>query len=169
MLNVNEEGVFVNEQHKKLFETFGLFRKLSFASILPDLSHGEYMTLLVVGGCDKNGRHKGIKVSTLAKKLNVSSPAVSRTIKGLEDRNFLVRTVDREDRRHTYVELTDEGRRVLGEAEKLFSEFSSSVLEKMGTKDMERLNSYLLKLYEVSKEEILLRKYRNGKEKEENE
>jgi len=148
----------VNEQHKKLFETFGLFRKLSFASILPNLSHGEYMTLLVVGGCDKNGRHKGIKVSTLAKKLNVSSPAVSRTIKGLE-----------EDRRHTYVELTDEGRRVLGEAEKLFSEFSSSVLEKMGTKDMERLNSYLLKLYEVSKEEILLRKYRNGKEKEENE
>ena len=52
---------------------------------------------------------RGVYVSALAGRMRVSPPAVSRMLRGLEQRGLVDRAVDRADRRNTYVMLTPAG------------------------------------------------------------
>ena len=46
-------------------------------------------------------------------------PAISRTLKGLEERGYVERNINKNDRRNTYVELTAEGERLTEEARQI--------------------------------------------------
>lgn len=57
---------------------------------------------------DKGGDGK-ITISELAAKAGVLPSAISRTLRGLEEKGYIVRNVNQKDRRNTYVELTAKG------------------------------------------------------------
>ena len=87
----------------------------------------------------------------------------------LEERGFIIRTVNKKDRRNISVSLTEQGADRLAEAEQILEEFQESVFGSMGTENMHRLIKYFQKLQEVMEKEIELRKYRKEADYKENE
>ena len=87
-------------------------------------------------------------------------PAVSRTLKTLEDKGYIERDVNKADRRNTYVKLTASGEQKQEECEQIMSSFAHAVISKIDRDDMEQLIDCLNELYEASREEIEDRKMR---------
>lgn len=110
-----------------------------------------------------------IRISDIVKHLKIPAPAVSRTMNSLEERGFIIRTVNKKDRRNISVSLTEQGAARLAEAEQILEEFQESVFGSMGTENMHRLIKYFQKLQEVMEKEIELRKYRKEADYKENE
>ncbi len=87
-----------------------LARQVELAVGTVDLTLAQYRVLGILGdGCEA--------ASTLAKKLAVSRPSVTGVVDGLVARGLVIRGGDESDRRRVSVDLTDEGRRVLAEAD----------------------------------------------------
>lgn len=148
----------------KHLETFHLFRKLNFTSIMPNISNGEFVTLMLINKNQGDNPEEGVRTCYLAEKLQVAAPAVSRTIRTLESKELVRRMIDEKDRRNIHVRLTDKGTEVLNETEEIMNDFFSKVAERIGHENMEKINSHLRNLYEVSKEELENRKYSDRKE-----
>lgn len=55
------------------------------------------------------GENGKITSSELAAKTKTLPPAVSRTLRGLEEKGYVERSVDKKDRRNTYISLTEKG------------------------------------------------------------
>lgn len=106
-----------NEQIPRadLFDTVGraaarLGRQVDAALANVDLSAAQYRMLFQLSD--------GAEASTtLARKLEVSAPSVTAVVDGLVNRSLIRRTHSELDRRRVSLELTDEGRRVLAEAD----------------------------------------------------
>ena len=79
---------------------------------------------------------------------------MSRTLRSLEEKNYVERMVCEGDRRNVYVRVTEEGKEVLNECNRILSELLKSVTEKMGEEDMNRLIGYLNKLEQIAELEI---------------
>lgn len=54
-------------------------------------------------------RERELQVSTLVARLHLSASRITRLLEALENRGYLVRSIDREDRRNILVRLTDKG------------------------------------------------------------
>ena len=104
--------------------------------------------------CLKNPEKKGMYVWEIAEKAKVRPPAVSRLLKGLEQRNLIVRSIDSKDRRNIYVGLTDEGCELWEEAAGKFSRFSDEVAKKMGKEDMTEIIRLVNKLSDIIEKEL---------------
>ena len=164
----------MKQEIRELFRTFESFRKLNVSSILPNLTHGEFAILKAVSCCmnesgKESDKQSEIRISDIVKHLKIPAPAVSRTMNSLEERGFIIRTVNKKDRRNISVSLTEQGADRLAEAEQILEEFQESVFGSMGTENMHRLIKYFQKLQEVMEKEIELRKYRKEADYKENE
>lgn len=95
-----------------------------------------------------------VTVSEVVRYMRVAAPAVSRTLRSLEEKNYVERMVCEGDRRNVYVRVTEEGKEVLNECNRILSELLKSVTEKMGEEDMNRLIGYLNKLEQIAELEI---------------
>ena len=85
---------------EEFLKTINRFGKIKYELLFHNVSRREYEMLAVMERfMHESGNRKGIYVSELAKILRVSSPAVSRMIGILETKGFIVRDVDKEDRR----------------------------------------------------------------------
>ena len=93
--------------------------------------------------------------------MRVAAPAVSRTLRSLEEKNYVERMVCEGDRRNVYVRVTEEGKEILNECNRILSELLKSVTEKMGEEDMNRLIGYLNKLEQTAELEIEKRRQLN--------
>ena len=89
------------------FGVMNAFRSINMFSLLP-LSRQEYMVMFVISKKQETDP-EGCTVSAVAKKMRVPQPAVSRTLRGLENNGYIQREVCRTDRRNTYVTLTETG------------------------------------------------------------
>ena len=146
----------MNELSGELFRSLHQFSKLKMRTIAAGVSQSDFMTLMMIQkGNKKNG---GITISELAKKLHVLASAMSRTLKGLEDRKLVERVTRKDDRRNTYVHLTKQGEELLCKIQQNLDDFMETVIEKVGEEDILQLVSCLDKLYETSRQEIELRK-----------
>ncbi|HTY38292.1 MAG TPA: MarR family winged helix-turn-helix transcriptional regulator [Bacteroidota bacterium] len=67
-------------------------------------------------------------VKRLSELINVSSTRSSKILKDLEEREFVTRLLDAEDRRKEQVILTDRGKRAVEEIVSLYSEVGSELL-----------------------------------------
>ena len=79
------------------FGVMNAFRGLNVFSLLP-LSRQEYMLMFLVFRHRKTNP-EGCTVSTLTRLMRVPQPAVSRTLRGLENNGYIRREVCREERR----------------------------------------------------------------------
>ena len=92
--------------------------------------------------------------------------AVSRSLRTLEEKGCILRSVNRDDRRNIYVEVTDTGRELLKEVEEILSDFADAVFGQLGEGTIEQLNQYLCRLLQTAKEELERRKYTSKPEQE---
>lgn len=134
------------------------FHKLHMGDLVPDITKLEGMTMAAIKHC--SGEKEELTVSELTTKLKAKGPAVSRTLKTLEDKGYIERDVNKADRRNTYVKLTASGEQKQEECEQIMSSFAHAVISKIDRDDMEQLIDCLNELYEASREEIEDRKMR---------
>lgn len=149
----------MKEEYSELFAAFVQFRKLHISSIIPELSHSEFVTMKHIACANKKClTGEKVKVSMISKAQRVNITAVSRTLKGLEEKGYIRRFVSEKDRRITYVELTGEGTVVLEEAEKKMDGFTEAILSRLGEEDILQLTAFMNRIYEAAEQEIDKRK-----------
>ena len=134
------------------------FHKLPLSLLFHDMTKMEAMTLVKIECHNRQKGENTLTITELAEKMNVKAPAISRTLKALEDKRLVERTVNQADRRNTHVRLTEPGKKTLAECERMMDDFAGAIVRRMNREDLERLVGYLNELYRISDEEIALRK-----------
>ena len=151
--------------YRRLFTTMSQFHKLRFGDLFPDMTKMDSMTLMAIAQFNCNEERK-ITTSGLAERMQVQPSAISRTLRNLEEKGFIERTINKADRRNTYVELTEQGNVVLKECKNTVDELLEAVFSKMQREDMERLITYLDELQRITKTEIEIRSQKKGRKQE---
>lgn len=164
MLRIDKVVSLVNELYGRFFSAMHQFQRLKIGDMFPDMTKGDCMALMAIERINRKKEDGILTVSELAEHMEVQASAVSRTLKSLEDKDFIERTVNRSDRRNTYVSLTSQGQEEVRRIEKTMGDFSKAVITRMNEDDMQRLITYLDELYRVAKEELELRRHQNRKE-----
>ena len=143
----------------RLFKIFHRFHQLQRSDLMPEeISRNDFATLMCIEHVGNKSESFAVSISTLAKALMVSTPAVSRTIRGLEERGLVLREIDTKDRRNTFVKITDRGKNILRLSEQKMNDFTSTVMKNMKQEDMERLLEYLEQFLDTACEELERRK-----------
>ena len=153
----------MDKLYEELFRSMNQFRKLKFAEMFPMISRTDFFVMCTIMDKGENGQ---ITISELASRAKMLPSAISRTLKGLEERGYVERNVNKNDSRNTYVELTEAGRQLTEEARQTMSDFGKSVMSQVDEADMKRLISYLDNIYHIAEKEIENRKWQDRKEKE---
>jgi len=131
------------------------FMKTNMNELFVDITREEFFMLEMIGRhTEGDNSHKGINVSELARKLGVSSPAVSRMLKYLESKQLIHRQADKMDRRNTCVFLTTEGYKARSATMKIIGEFSDKIIAYMGMEEMITLLTLWNKLADVFEIEL---------------
>ena len=153
----------MDKLYEEMFRAMNQFRKLKFAEMFPKLCKTDFFVMCTIMDKGDNGQ---ITISELASRAKMLPSAISRTLKGLEERGYVERNINKNDRRNTYVELTAEGERLTEEARQIMADFGKSVMAQVDGEDMKRLISYLDNIYHIAENEIENRKWQDRKEKE---
>ncbi len=82
-------------------------------------------------------------VAEIAAQLNVSVPAISRTLKKLEAKQYIKRTANENDRRIVHIALSEKGEQVLLKNFRTITDIMDKVLAKFTDEELETM----LKLY----------------------
>lgn len=144
--------------HQRMMEVFFRFHKLKIFRILPEISQSDVCLLAKLMVVRENqGERQGIRVSELAEKLELSVPSVSRTLNHLEKKGYVTRYEGINDRRITYVCLTDKGRDILEKVDTVMRDYWGTVISRMDPVTMEHLMDGIDEFYRVAEEELLKR------------
>lgn len=115
-------------------------RKIHWGAELEVMTQAEFMAVSAIHhGQEAQPDKPGIYVSALAEDLMVSVSMVSKMLRSLEKKGWILRTVDPESRRNTFVSLTDAGRALLAEEARRASALNQRVEEMMGRENITRL------------------------------
>ena len=147
--------IIINDKFEELFKAMHQFHKLRLGDIMPDISGADFWTMRNIMDKGEDGK---ITISELAKKTRVLLSAISRTLKRLEEKGYVERTVNKNDRRNTYVEITDRGREVAQKVREIMRDYGEAVLSKFDEEELSMLISYLNNIYDIAKKEIEVRK-----------
>lgn len=145
----------LDKTQEAFIKTAGRFGKMKYEFLFCNLSKREYeMLSVLLRFMNDNNEKRGMYVSELARKLRVSSPAVSRMIGALEGRGYIGRDVDKEDRRNTFVYLTDKGIRAKEENEERMHSLMQRVMARMGEEDMKEFIKLFNRFADIMEEEL---------------
>ena len=160
----------MNELYKQVFRAMEQFHKLRIGDMIEDISKGECVTLMVLAKSDRKEEGK-LNVSELADLTKSEPSAISRILKGLEEKGYIARMINAKDRRNTYVALTEQGKEKTREIEDTFHSFGEAVVSRLKAEDVQRMIEVLDETYQIAVEEIKLRKVEKeagGKKNEQN-
>ena len=143
-------GVFKmqTDDKYKLVEQFRRMRQ--FMNSIPlktGISHSEFCLLNII--MDSSDHTDGMTVSAIAAELDVTPPAVSRSLKSLESRGLVTRETNLINRRNTMVRLTESGRELLEYSRKQMDVMMERVHEKMGEERKNQLCDLLAEMTEI--------------------
>ena len=127
------------------------------------LKQNEFMLLFNLKNL-KDPDSRGIRVSELSSKLQITSAAVTQVINSLEDKGFVERLADPKDRRVVLIELTTQGEDLVKLAYKDHVEYLSGLIGFLGEQDSKELIRLLSLALTYAKEK---RKEKEEKESEE--
>ena len=149
--NINTENMSYSQ---KFAAIIARMHKLKFGNMLTGVSEIEFKTMSAISRISKSG---DVKVSDIARYLELSAPAVSRTMKSLEEKEYIERQTDKQDRRNTFVKLTAKGEEQLKAWMKIFEEFSEAIFARLGDEKSNQLLEDLEAFVKASKEEMKAR------------
>lgn len=133
----------------KLVEQFRRMRQ--FMNSIPlrtGISHSEFCLLHIIVE-DSSDSGDGMTVSAIAAALDVTPPAVSRSLKSLESRGLVTRETNLINRRNTMVRLTEKGRELLEDSRRQMDTVMERVNEKMGEERKNQLCELLSEMTEI--------------------
>lgn len=133
----------------KLVEQFRRMRQ--FMNSIPlrtGISHSEFCLLHIIVE-DSSDSSDGMTVSAIAAALDVTPPAVSRSLKSLESRGLVTRETNLINRRNTMVRLTEKGRELLEDSRRQMDTVMERVNEKMGEERKNQLCELLSEMTEI--------------------
>ena len=137
----------MKDAFEKLFRAVHQFKKLNVSDLVPGLSSSEFSVMGAILQMGENGK---ITSSELAAKTKTLPPAVSRTLRGLEEKGYVERSVDKKDRRNTYISLTEKGWKKGEEVRDRMQDFGCSVMSQLKEEEWEKYkeeHSDLIKIY----------------------
>lgn len=144
--------MMMHPEHHAFFEMMQQFRSLNLLATLP-LPRQDYMVLYAIS-CLQKEHPDACTVSMITKKMRIPQPAVSRTLRNLENGGYLQREVCRSDRRNTYVLLTDAGKKAVQDAGQVLMEFHNGIKKRFTQEESDQLMSLLQRLYEAASEQL---------------
>ena len=128
------------------------FHKLDWSKKLTACTQPEVLTLSAMHCAQASHPERtGVYVSILADDLLTSVSMVSKMLKVLEEKNWILRTIDPGSRRNTFVSLTEEGLAVYEKASIEMDTIHDTVIEKIGMENMMKfieLSNDLAQCYE---------------------
>ena len=93
-----------DDLYEDLFRAMNQFHKLKFSDMMQNMSKADFIVMNVIMN---KGKDDKMTISELAAIARMLPSAISRTLKGLEEKGYVERTINKQDRRNTYVELTE--------------------------------------------------------------
>ncbi len=147
---MNEENS--TDLARELINALNQLRKTNLHDTKSKFSHGEIMILSILKKeLASEEDSKGVKASVLSEKCNVTRSSITQTIGNLEEAGFVVRTMDKTDRRSIRVKLTEKGEELYikhaNEMVKLVNELS----EYLGNEEVRHLIDSVNKINEFLK------------------
>ena len=122
-----------DEMRIDLLRTTFRYGRVNMGIRLGNITHGEFTALQMVHiYMKRNPDASGIGVSELARCSFMSPPAMSRTLKSIEEKGLAERMIDSKNRRKTYVRLTQAGEQARQYAWEVSTEYINRVMEEMG-------------------------------------
>ena len=141
---MNEENS--SELARELIDVFRQLRKANFHDIDPEVTYSEMMLLNVLKRELENKNENGIKASELSEKCHVTRSSITQTIGNLEEAGFVVRTMDKIDRRAIRVKLTEKGEELYTRYVRGMVKIVEDLSEYLGYEEVKHLNDSLKKI-----------------------
>ena len=125
----------------------------SFHSLPLNVSHTDFHTMsYIVKSAEENPN--GASMGDLARELQISPPAVSRAISSLENRGYVKRTTDINNRRSVTVTPTQKGLIAMEEDRRFFEKIAKKITCEMGIEKLNELETLLKQLYQTVNDTI---------------
>ena len=152
-----------DDLYEDLFRAMNQFHKLKFSDMMQNMSKADFIVMHVIMNKGKDDKMTITELAAIARML---PSAISRTLKGLEEKGYVERTINKQDRRNTYVELTEEGKKQTCEVRQVMRDFGKTVMAKLDEQEMNQLILYLNNIYSIAEKELEARKIKDRKERE---
>lgn len=152
-----------DDLYEDLFRAMNQFHKLKFSDMMQNMSKADFIVMNVIMN---KGKDDKMTISELAAIARMLPSAISRTLRGLEEKGYVERTINKNDRRNTYVELTAEGKKQTSAVQREMRDFGKTVMAKLDEQEMNQLILYLNNIYSIAEKEIETRKIKDRKERE---
>ncbi|WP_343249595.1 MarR family winged helix-turn-helix transcriptional regulator [Diplocloster hominis] len=147
---------------EKINRQYDIIRKLKLLNLSDSLNilpHGELAILDILWKASESHPGQYITVSDIAKQLGVTLPAISRTLRKLAMKGCIQRLTDRQDRRITYVLITEYGRTVLNDNIEIITTFMNRVFSHFEPNEIDEYFNLSKKMADsITEEEKLLLK-----------
>ena len=152
-----------DDLYEDMFRAMNQFHKLKFGDIMQNMNKADFIVMSVIM---KKGQDDKMTISKLASTARMLPSAISRTLRGLEEKGYVERTINKNDRRNTYVELTAEGKKQTSAVQREMRDFGKTVMAKLDEQEMNQLILYLNNIYSIAEKELEARKIKDRKERE---
>ena len=149
-----KEGENMKDAFEKLFRAVHQFKKLNVSDLIPGLSSSEFSVWVRFCKWEKTEKLQAQSWRRRPKHFR-------RLCRRLEEKGYVERSVDKKDRRNTYISLTEKGWKKGEEVRDRMQDFGCSVMSQLKEEDIDQLVAYLDRIYEIAEKEIDTRKRQN--------
>jgi len=142
----------VDKLREQFFHTMMRFKKTEVLfSTECELQMNEMFVLQSIAcGCSHSDCiSTNLDVPHIQQKLQITKPAVSYILNGLEKKNYIRREIDAKDRRKISINATPEGIKAATESTRKLEEMWSTLMERFGEDDMQTLMDLLGRLGDI--------------------
>ena len=115
------------------------------------LAMAEFFVLVEIEGISKERKECGITGSELAERMEQTISSVSKMVKNLEEKEYVMRSPSPKDRRVYYISVTEKGREIMKQVREKQEKVFQYIWKQMGESDMQEFNRLLKKWYSILK------------------
>lgn len=112
-------------------------------SVLP--SYIRYLETII----DLKERNGRVKVSEISEALNLPRPGVTRTVRSMVEKGYLIKRSSKEDGRVTYIEVSEKGQALFEKFNKEYFEDLSQNLSRISIEEADCMIETIEKFYQV--------------------
>ncbi|MBQ2635120.1 MAG: winged helix-turn-helix transcriptional regulator [Methanobrevibacter sp.] len=136
----NEENIFIYQYVEEMVSDFGKYVAESFDD--NDISENEFTFLVRIRLKDKTTQKELVEI------FKVSEGYTAKILRKFEDKGYITRIEDPENRRQKIVELTQKGLKKTDELISLIDGWESKVTSKLSDNEIKTMKKLLFKLLE---------------------
>ena len=136
-----------------LFEITDLFKGADPSVLIPELSKNEQVLLMIAAEL-KEKEQADIRVSALVEHTGWPAPAVSRTLKSLEEKELILRKTDTKNRRNTFVYVTDKGLTMSQRISGIMDRYMKIITDEIGEEEFLHFRETVLQIIQTVKKHL---------------